>query len=99
MENRKPIKRNPAIAELSKDHHFALLLVWRIREDLKKVVKTSEISRYAVQFFDTDLIEHFRAEEEILFSKFPRENKLVQEAFQHHHNIKQIVNDMKQNAG
>jgi len=39
MEKTNPIKRNEAIAELSRDHHFALLLVWKIREGLKKAVK------------------------------------------------------------
>lgn len=38
MEVKKPIKRNAAIVEFSKDHHFALLLVWKIREGLKKSI-------------------------------------------------------------
>ena len=99
MENRKPIKRDAAIIELSKDHHFALLLIWKIREGLKKSIEPFRISRYVVHFFDTDLIQHFREEEEILFTKIPQENKLIQEAFQHHRDIKQLVDDMKKNPG
>lgn len=69
METKKPIKRNAAIVEFSEDHHFALLLVWKIREGLKKSIDPVRINRYAIHFFDTDLTHHFKDEEEMLFNK------------------------------
>src|SRR5690349_17970214 len=95
MKNPKPIKRHPAIIELSKDHHFALLFIWKIREGLKKSVEPERISRYIIHFFDTDLIKHFADEEEVLFNKIPPENRLVKEAIEQHRSIKQIVVDIR----
>ena len=65
METKKPIKRDPAIVTFSKDHHFALLLVWKIRQGLKNEIETSRIINYATHFFDNDLIFHFEEEERV----------------------------------
>ena len=98
MKENKPIKRHPAIVELSKDHHFALLLVWKIREGLRKSIEPTRITKYVVHFFDTDLIQHFNEEEEFLFSKLPANNELRAQAEDEHRQIKQLVNDFKLNS-
>ena len=97
MEAKKPIKRHPAIVELSKDHHFALLLVWKIREGFRKSIEPSRISKYVVHFFDTDLTQHFKEEEEFLFRKLAADNELRIQAEEDHRQIRQLVNDLRQN--
>jgi len=42
MKNQAPIKRHQAIVSFSKDHHFGLLLIWKIRQGLEKHFKEEE---------------------------------------------------------
>jgi hemerythrin-like domain-containing protein len=97
MEVKKPIKRNAAMVEFSKDHHFTLLLVWKIRQGLRKSIEAARISRYVVHFFDTDLIHHFKDEEEVLFNKLPTNNPLRIQAETEHKNIKQVIDQLRKN--
>jgi hemerythrin-like domain-containing protein len=71
MESHTPLKRHQAIVSFSKDHHFALLLVWKIRQGLNKTVNPERISNYVAYFFKEDLEKHFKDEEQLLFSKLP----------------------------
>ncbi len=98
MEGTKPIKRSAAIVEFSKDHHFALLLVWKIREGFKKSIEPARITRYAIHFYDTDLAFHFKEEEDLLFNKLPSDNQLRIQAESDHKKIKQLINDLKKNT-
>jgi len=98
MKGNKPIKRHAAIVELSKDHHFALLLVWKIREGLRKSIEPARISKYVIHFFDTDLIQHFNEEEELLFNKLAANNELRIQAEEEHRQIKQMVNNLRLNS-
>lgn len=99
METKKPIKRNTAIIEFSKDHRFALLLVWKIREGLKKSVEPKRISQYVIHFYDTDLIHHFKDEEEILFNKLSADNPLRIQAETEHKSIKLLVDELRNKSG
>ena len=65
----KPIKRNKNIVALSRDHHHGLLLCWKIRQGLKMNVELKRIGNYIHFFWKTQMVEHFRKEEELLFSK------------------------------
>ncbi|HYK44172.1 MAG TPA: hypothetical protein VEV83_03330, partial [Parafilimonas sp.] len=87
MKSRTPIKRNAAIVELSKDHHFGLLLVWKTREGLKRSIEPERIGRYIIHFFETELKTHFKEEEELLFVEVPQDNKLRMQAEAEHKNI------------
>ena len=95
METTKPIKRNAAIVEFSKDHHFALLLVWKIREGLKKSIEFSRITKYVIHFFECDLIPHFKDEEELLYSKLSKDNKLRIQAETEHENIYLMIDALR----
>ena len=95
MEKNKPIKRHAAIIELSKDHHFALLLVWKIKEGLRKSIEPARIASYVLHFFDTDLIQHFKEEEDFLFAKLDKNNELRIQAEEEHHQIKQAVDELR----
>jgi hypothetical protein len=71
MEKLKPLKRNAALADFSRDHHIALLLLWKIREGMKKSIQPARMGKYVVHFFESELIPHFKTEEELLFSRLP----------------------------
>lgn len=97
MEKTKPIKRNAAIAEFSRDHHFALLLVWKIKEGLKKSIQSERISKYVLHYFETELMPHFKGEEELLYCKLPSDNKLKIQAETEHATIYRMIGDLLKN--
>lgn len=91
METRKPIKRNKAIAPLSRDHHDGLLLCWKIRFGIKNEVDTKRIGNYVRYFWESHLQEHFRKEEVHLFTLLPEQNEKRVEAFSQHKNISELI--------
>lgn len=88
--NKKPIKRNKNIIELSKDHHFTLLFCWKIRTGLKLTVDTGRIKKYVQYFWVNHIQPHFKEEETILFAQV--KDNAVQKALDEHTQIKQQVN-------
>lgn len=93
----KPIKRDKALVSLSKDHHFSLLLVWKIRQDIAANVDSKHISSYVLDFFRDDLYAHFKEEEEIVFSKLPGNDALRIQAEKEHKNICLLVESLQEN--
>lgn len=84
-----PIKRSKHILQLSKDHHFTLLFCWKIRQGLKQHIDTERIKKYVQEFWEKDMQEHFREEENILFA--PVNDDKVRKAIEDHQQIKQQV--------
>ena len=97
MKDQKPIKRDKAFITLSKDHHFSLLLVWKIRRDLESDVSSKHISSYILEFFKGDLQDHFKEEEEIVFSKLPGNDVLREQAEKEHKSISILVEALSEN--
>lgn len=91
MSNQNPIRRHAAIVSFSKDHHFGLLLVWKIRQGLHKSVDANRISRYVQFFFKEDLGKHFKEEEELLFRWLPAGDVLRGQAEADHRAIRGLV--------
>ena len=70
--------------KLSHDHHFTLLLGWKIREGLSKNISTERISKYVKFFYDENLKEHFDEEENTIFKLLPSDNEhLIQVLSEH----------------
>lgn len=86
-----PIKRHQAIVSFSKDHHFVLLLVWKIRRGLAKAVQPERISRYVLYFFEKDLQQHLADEERYLFSSLPVDHALPKQAEDDHAYLRKLV--------
>ena len=97
MKHTSPIKRHPAIVSFSKDHHFGLLLVWKIRQGLSKSVEPRRISDYVIFFFQEDLAKHFKDEEELLFPRLPVEDSSRIQAEADHQMIYKLVASIEQN--
>jgi len=70
----KPLKRHAALVPLSQDHHFGLLLVWKIRKGLKVGFEKHRIADYLEYFFESHLEPHFELEEKQLFPFLPEED-------------------------
>jgi iron-sulfur cluster repair protein YtfE (RIC family) len=91
MKTSSPIKRHQALVSFSKDHHFGLLLVWKIRQGLKKAVSNERISNYVLYFFKEDLAKHFSDEEQMLFDQLPADDILRLRAEAEHKIIYDLV--------
>jgi len=94
MKNKTPIKRHAAIVSFSRDHHFGLLLVWKIRQGLNNAVDPGRISNYVSFFFKEDLNKHFEEEEQLLFSKLPIDDVLRKQAEADHLKIVKLVENV-----
>jgi len=80
MKNPIPLKRHRSIVSFSRDHHFGLLLVWKIRQGLKRAISPERISNYVDFVFKEDLEKHFNEEEQLLFSKLAVDDELRKRA-------------------
>lgn len=96
MKTVKPIKRSPVLVDLSRDHHFGLLLVWKIRQGFKNNIDLKRLSSYIVFFFENDLLRHFKEEETLLFTKLDEQSELRIQAEADHAVIYQLVEQIKQ---
>ncbi|MEJ7826806.1 MAG: hemerythrin domain-containing protein [Segetibacter sp.] len=94
---KKPIKRNENIVQLSKDHHFTLLFCWKIRKGLKLEVEQDRIKKYVHYFWHQHMQPHFLAEETILFR--PVKDEAVQRAFGDHAQIAQRITALDAGGG
>lgn len=79
-----PIKRHPFIQPISREHHHALLLCWKIKTGLSKGVTPYRIKKYANWFYKYHLQPHFSLEEKVLFPILGDEDKLVMQAIKEH---------------
>ena len=90
MNENKPIKRSDALKELSKDHHFNLLLSWKIKQGLQMNVELMRIQNFIAHFFNEQILHHFSVEENHLFCLLPQDDALRVRAEQEHSAIKKI---------
>lgn len=90
-----PIKRHEAIVQFSREHHFGLLLVWKIRQGLKAGLEPERIAKYALYFFEEDLKAHFEEEERVLFSKMKETDGLKIKALREHREIFNIIAELQ----
>ncbi len=96
MKDQNPIKRHKALIAFSRDHHFGLLLVWKIKQGLANGIAPERISNYVLYSFENDLQPHFREEEHILFPLLPADNPLRQRAEHDHVVIQDMVLELDQ---
>ena len=86
----KPLKRYTALQPLSREHHQGLLLCFKLREGFKKDVAPQRMQTYCRWFYDTYLQQHFKVEEEHVFSVLGAENELVKKAVAQHEQLHQL---------
>ena len=99
MSNHAPLKRHRSLVRFSKDHHFGLLLVWKIRQGLNTGVQPERISNYLLYFFDEDLDLHFKEEEANLFPMLPEDNSLRRQAENEHAEIYRLIKSLGAEKG
>lgn len=79
-----PVKRNAALQPLSREHHHALLLCWKIKYGFAKDISAERIKAYADWFYKNHLAPHFELEETYIYPILGKENALIQQALKEH---------------
>jgi hypothetical protein len=92
-----PLKRINPFISYSKEHHFGLLLVWKVRQGIEKEINAERIANYIIYFFETDLDQHFKDEEQLLFTLLAKDNVLRGRAEVEHNKIFNLVKSIKIN--
>ena len=87
------MKRHEALVQLSRDHHFGLLLCWKLKEGLKKDIAPERMSKYIGLFYLQNLKPHFAEEEESLFPLLGNEHPLIAEAITEHRRFEKMIAD------
>ncbi|QBO58693.1 hemerythrin domain-containing protein [Chryseobacterium salivictor] len=87
------MKRHEALVQLSRDHHFGLLLCWKLKEGLKKEVAVDRMSKYIDLFYLQNLKPHFAEEEETIFKVLGEEHPLIKEAISQHRIMRKMIED------
>lgn len=87
----KPLKRHPALIPLSKDHHFGLLLCWKIRTGIRKAIPPDRIAVYVTYFYKNHLKSHFEEEEQHIFTLLDEKDEKRKKAEHQHRKIRRLV--------
>jgi len=98
-------KRHPSLLRLSHDHHHALALALRCRQQGLGQIKpmgAEGLRQRAQEFlglYATELDSHFRAEEQILFpamrTRVPDSRPLIDQLLRDHETIRRAVSQLK----
>lgn len=84
------MERHVALQPTSREHHYGLLLSWKIREGLKRGVALKRIKDYTDWFWQNHLKKHFEFEEEYIFPILGRQHQLIKRAMREHGRLKRL---------
>jgi hemerythrin-like domain-containing protein len=101
--------RHPSLVPLSHDHHHGLALALRCRKQALGQIKPmgseglKERARELRDFFNVDLLKHFRAEEEALFplmrGAVPESQAMIEELTKDHERMRSATAQLEKDTG
>jgi len=99
------MKRHSSLIRLSKDHHQGLLLaqVLLMNDKAYKGYPTDTKGKadYTIAFFNSELIQHFKIEEEVLFQLVKNLDteldRLIEEIINEHKKFYELIDNIKKN--
>ena len=101
--------RHPSLVPLSHDHHHGLALALKCRKQALGQIKPMgveglrERARELRDFLSTNLVQHFRAEEEVLFPSLrrlvPESRAMIEELTKDHERIRSAKAQLESDAG
>lgn len=100
------MKRNKTLIPLSHDHHHGLLLAQMLKKNAPEYRTLPNLpdqkAKYTIDFFYSDLIKHFRIEEDILYPFIKGLDRTLDEMFieiiSEHKKIEEYINKLKNNG-
>lgn len=87
----QPLKRNIALQPLSREHHEALLFVWKVKQGIDKGILPARIANYCSWFWDTHMQSHMAQEEATLTKVLSPDHHLMNNMIEDHAAIKTKV--------
>lgn len=84
------MKRHEELKGMSRDHHHALLLCWKLRKGLQEKIGPDRIKAYTTWFWATHLKDHFRVEEEFVFTILDPSDSLRIQALAEHQKLERL---------
>jgi len=87
----KHLKQHRFIAYFSKVHHHGLLVVWKIRQGIKKEIAVERISGYVKLFYEINLSQHIDEEENFLLPLLSPNDILRRKAENEHLCLREIL--------
>jgi hemerythrin-like domain-containing protein len=91
MTDHQPIKRSPQLAPLSREHHEALLFIWKIRQGLKNGASIDKLRAYSLWYWKEHIKAHFFQEEKILLPYMPAGHPMAEQLKKEHEQIRELV--------
>ena len=91
----KPLKRNPNLIPLSREHHFGLLFAWKLKQGLAKNTSLETMRDYVLYFWDTGLQEHFIAEEDLLLNILPTTDSQRNKVLKEHEVVRKLIDQIE----
>lgn len=91
------MKRNSNLQALSRDHHYGLLLAWKIRQGFKFCADYQIMANYVAYFSAAALYPHFEEEEKNILNYLAEEDPLKQRILTEHKNIKALIHQLAAN--
>ncbi len=88
------MKRNKNLIMLSRDHHYGLLLGWKIKQGIVYNVAFKEMAKYCIYFAKTALLPHFEEEENQVLSYLAYDDSYRIRTINEHLEIKAIINEL-----
>jgi hypothetical protein len=86
-----PLKRNPELVTLSREHHFELLFSWKIKQGLANQVDHKILQAYVRYFWDHNLENHLEKEEKIVVQVLSEADPMRFRLQQDHDLIRSLV--------
>lgn len=85
------MKRNKNLIELSRDHHHCLLLVWKIKQGLKRNIPLDELADYIIHFAGQALFPHFEEEENQVFVYLNADDVYYKRTIKEHAELRSVI--------
>ena len=92
---KQPLKRDPNLVPLSREHHFGLLFAWKLKQGLVKNASLETMRDYVLYFWETGLQEHFLAEEDLLLNILPATDVQRYKVLREHDTVRNLVDQIE----
>lgn len=86
----RPLGRHPSLQPLSREHHFSLLLCWKIRKGLEQAIEVKRLQDYILYIWENQIAEHFDIEENLILPILGEEHGGVIRARKEHRLLRRL---------
>lgn len=87
---RKPLKRDPKLQWLSRDHHQQLIFCWNLKKGVESGVCFERMFSYIQWFFEIHLSAHWEAEKEAM-NNIAAQDEVVTDCLQEQNALKELI--------